>query len=124
MEIQRARLFWKGKFALFWGLASSREADLCPKTAKAPLTISGQEAFKRGSQGCIGGGRGAIHAETAQSTLTVFLKLLMQWSAQCPLHCFKYSKSSSPESVCSYSFGASSQGVVTYVMGTVWSSCS
>ena len=32
-----------------------------------------------------------LHAETAQSALTVILKLIMQWSDQCHLDCFKYS---------------------------------
>ena len=36
------------------------------------------------------GGRG-LHAETAQSALTVILKLVMWWSDQRHLDCFKYS---------------------------------
>ena len=35
-------------------------------------------------------GRG-LHSETAQSALKVILKLVMQWSDQCHLDCFKYS---------------------------------
>ena len=50
-----------------------------------PLTISGQESksFYRWREG--------LHAKTAQSALTVTLKLVMQWSNQCHLDCFKYS---------------------------------
>ena len=32
-----------------------------------------------------------LHAETAQSALTVTLKLVMRWSDQRPLDCFKHS---------------------------------
>ena len=38
----------------------------------------------------IGGGRGP-NVETAQSALTVILELVMRWSDQCHLDCFKYS---------------------------------
>ena len=38
----------------------------------------------------IDGGRG-LHAETAQSALTVILKLVMLWSDPRHLDCFKYS---------------------------------
>ena len=38
-------------------------------------------AFKGTFQGYISGQRG-LHAETAQSTLTVILKSIMQWSDQ------------------------------------------
>ena len=38
----------------------------------------------------IDGGRG-LHAETAQSALTVLLKLVMQWYDQRHIDCFKYS---------------------------------
>ena len=36
------------------------------------------------------GGRRGLHAETAQSALTVNLKFVMWWSVQCHLYCFKY----------------------------------
>ena len=38
----------------------------------------------------IGGGKG-LHAEIAQSALTVILKLAMWWTDQCHLDCLKYS---------------------------------
>ena len=75
--------WWKGKFALFWmpatGLGGGR-ADSCPK-ADSLTDNQGARAF-------IDGGRG-LRAETAQSALTVVLKLVMRWSDQRPLDCFK-----------------------------------
>ena len=44
----------------------------------------------QGTRAFIGGWRG-LHAETAQSALTVILKLIMWWSDQGHLDCFKYS---------------------------------
>ena len=46
----------------------------CPKADSPPLMISGQEF-----QGCIGRQMG-LHAETAQSALTVILKFVTRWS--------------------------------------------
>ena len=81
--------WWKGKFALLRRLAAKAggRGELLSKGRldSPPLTVSGQEF-----QGCIGGGRG-LHAETAQSALTVILKLVMRWSDQWHLDCFKYS---------------------------------
>ena len=47
-------------------------------------------AFKGEFQGCIVKGKG-LHSETAQSALTVILRLVMQWSDQHHLGYFKYS---------------------------------
>ena len=68
-----------------WG-----EVVSCPKAD--PLNPDNQWArtFKEEFQGYIGGGRG-LHVETARSTLTVILKLIMQWSDQHHLDCFNYS---------------------------------
>ena len=59
-------------------------------TSKGQLPTDSQwaGAFKGEVQGYTGGGRG-LHAETAQSALTVTLKLIMQWSDQHRLDCFK-----------------------------------
>ena len=53
--------------------------------------------------------REGVHAETAQSAVTVILKLVMQWSDQCHLDCFKYSYALVPGSVCSHFLEASSR---------------
>ena len=44
----------------------------------------------QGARAFIGEGRG-LDAETARSALTVILKLVMRWSDQCHLGCFRYS---------------------------------
>ena len=54
-----------------------------------PAADQGAKAFKGEFQGWIDGGRG-LHAETVESAPTVTLKLVMQWSDQCHLDCFKY----------------------------------
>ena len=71
-----------------------RTADSCPM-ASFPLTISGQELLKeslkkkkRESQGCR---QRELHTETAQLTLMVILKLIIQWSNQHYLDFLKYS---------------------------------
>lgn len=63
--------------------------DLYPKAA-SPLTISGQELLKGSFRGVYRRAEGA-NAETSWSTLTVTLKLVMQWSDQQMVDCFKYS---------------------------------
>ena len=61
-----------------------------PPKANSPLTINQwARPFKGEFQVCIGGGRG-LHAETAQSPLTVVLQLVMQWSDQRHLDCFLF----------------------------------
>ena len=80
--------WWKGKFALFWrpttgGVDGGWRVDSSPKAASPTPTAS------QGARAFIGGGRG-LHVETAQSALTVFLKLVMWWSDQCHLDCFKH----------------------------------
>ena len=63
--------WWKGKFALFWMLASRRgRADTCQKANSLPHPRqSGARAF-------IDRGRG-LHAEMVPSALTVILKLVI-----------------------------------------------
>ena len=60
--------------------------------SKGQLPTANQRAraFKGELQGCIGGGRG-LRVETAQSALTVILKLVLPWSDQLHLDCFKSS---------------------------------
>ena len=81
-----------------WGLGVGE------RTSKGQLPIVSQwaGAFKGGFQGCKGGGR-RLHAETAQSALTLILKLVMWWSDQHHLDCFKYSWSPVSGWVCSSS---------------------
>ena len=64
----------------------------------------------QGARAVIDKGRG-LHAETAQSALTVILKLAMQWYDQYHLGCFRYSLSSVPWSVYSHFLEASSQNI-------------
>ena len=73
-------------------------ADSCPTTS-FPLTISGQELLKESlkkkkkkkeSLKVVGRGR-ELHTETAQLTLMVILKLIIQWSNQHYLDFLKYS---------------------------------
>ena len=82
-----------------------RKQTLCPK-ANSLLTDQGEEILMRSFRG-ISGGRG-LHAETSQSACTIILKLVIQWSDQCHLDCFKYSQSSVPGLVCSHFLEASS----------------
>ena len=81
--------WWKGKFALFQMLTTERGRGVhsfpkpgipCPP---APPEQSLGKSFYRLSEG--------LHAETVKSTLTVTLKLVMQWSDPCHLDYFKYS---------------------------------
>ena len=55
-----------------------------------PTADQWARAFKREFQERIGRGRG-LRAETVESAPTVVLKLIMRWSGQCHLDCFKYS---------------------------------
>ena len=45
--------------------------------------------YNQWARAFIEGGRG-LHAEMAQSTLTVILQLVMWWPDQCHLDCFRY----------------------------------
>ena len=74
--------WWKGKFALFRRpMGRGGGKDCWPKADFPPTNDLWARVF-------IGGGRG-LHAETAQSTLSVILKLVTQWSDQHRLDCFK-----------------------------------
>ena len=53
-------------------------------------TISGQELVKGSFRGSVGRGR-KLHAKTAQSALTVILKLAMWSSEKHHLDCFEHS---------------------------------
>ena len=61
--------WWEGKFALFQMLAAGGEGR---RLSKGQLSATDN----RGPRACIGRGRG-LHAETAQSALTVILKLII-----------------------------------------------
>ena len=72
----KRQVWWKEKFALFWMLASrskgDRRVDSCPKansppSSPRPLTVA-RDLIHEG----IG-----LHAEVAQSALTVSLKSLV-----------------------------------------------
>ena len=61
--------WWEGKFALFQMLAAGGEGR---RLSKGQLSATDN----RGPRACIGRGRG-LHAETAQSALTVVLKSVL-----------------------------------------------
>ena len=58
-----------------WGQTSVQRSTV-------PYWQPGGKSFYRQREG--------LHAETAQSALTGILKLVMRWSDQCHLDCFKY----------------------------------
>ena len=72
--------WWKGKFVLFqcWQLGREEgRADFCPKSPSPrprPGWQPGGKCFYRWREG--------LHAERAQSALTVILKLVMWWFDQ------------------------------------------
>ena len=68
-----------------WQPGWAGHTDSCPK-----MDSLHPDTDNQGARAFIDGGRG-LRAETAQSALTVVLKLVMQWSDQCHLDCFKYS---------------------------------
>ena len=71
--------WWKGKFTLFWILATQRGsggwADICPK-ANSTHTHTHPATDNQWAGAFIGQGRG-LHAEKVQLTLTVILKLVI-----------------------------------------------
>ena len=77
---RKERLLYSGDWQ------TGEKADSCPK-AKSPPANQGARAFKGEFQGWLEW----VTCRTAQSALTIILKLVMQWSDQCHLDCFKYS---------------------------------
>ena len=73
-KLMKRQGWWKGKFALFWMLATGVGAgsvNSCPKAN--PFQLLGDNQWARAF---IDKGR-RLHAETAQSALTVILKLII-----------------------------------------------
>ena len=70
------------------------------------------------------GGEKWLHAETARSALTVILKLAMQWSDQCHLDCLSTVDLQFQGQFVPISLRPFLGNVASYVMATVWSSCS
>ena len=78
--------WWKGKFALFrrpatcgegvWGVEACPKVNFCPSQQAVGRSFIGKERW--------------LHAKSAQSAQTVILKLVMHWSDQHHLDCFKY----------------------------------
>ena len=62
-------------------------SDICPKASSPPWHT---HTNKQGIKNFIDRERG-LRAETAQSALTVILKLVMWWSDKCYLDCFIFS---------------------------------
>ena len=74
--------WWKEKFAYFLRLSKEELEEIsCSKASSPPPQSVGKSFFGRG--------RGWVHAERAQSALTVILKLVMRWSDQHHLDCLK-----------------------------------
>ena len=81
--------WWERKLALFWIPATGAGGgygggDVCLSRGQLSATYIQQvgKSFYRLREG--------LHAETAQSALTVILKLVIQWTDQRHLDCFKY----------------------------------
>ena len=87
LKPRKRQAWWKGKSALFHGLAT-----WCGSWAEGGRLSEGRlpPTDKQGARAFIDGGRG-LHMERAESALTVILKLVLQWSDQHHLDCFKYS---------------------------------
>ena len=90
-QYSRGKLGGKESLLYFGGRQPGERADSCPK-GRLPTDSQWARAFKGEFQGYIAGGSG-LHTETAQSALTVILKLLMRWSDPCRLDSFEYSYS-------------------------------
>lgn len=76
-----------GKESLLYsgGQQPEEKVDLCPK--RIPNYSSEERVFK-GHFEEVYGQRERLHADTAQSALTVNLKLVTWWSDQCHFDCF------------------------------------
>ena len=112
--IKEARLV-KGKFALFWMLATGEcGTDVCPKT-DCPRLLHNQWA-----RVFIAGGKG-LHAGIAQSALTVILKWVISGLTSIILILLG-TIPSVPGLVCFHVPVASSQNCDTLRMARVWSS--
>ena len=69
----RGKVGGKEKSLCFRGQQAGERVDSCPK-ADSSLTIVGKSFLKASFRGCTGRGWG-LHAETAESVLTMILKL-------------------------------------------------
>ena len=121
--------WWKGKFALFQTLATEGvggwRADTCPK-ANPPPSPPRPPATSRNNQGArafIDGGRG-LHAETAQSALTVILKLIIGGLTSVILIVLGTANLQFHVRFVPISLSPILGIVGAYVIATVWSSCS
>ena len=77
---QEARLVERKVCFFSGGRQPGERANSCPK-ANSPPADQRARALKGVFQGCTGGGKG-LRVETAQSTLTVVLKLVLHWFDQ------------------------------------------
>ena len=92
--------WWKGNFALFQRQAKGVGGGQNPVQRPTPapsMTISERELLQAERGG---------YMKKKKSALTVILKLVLQWSHQHYLDCFKYSQSSVPGSICFHFFRA------------------
>ena len=108
--------WWKGKFALFWMLVTGGEgrADTCPK-ANSPTTDN------QGARAFIDGGRW-LHVKTAQSALTVILKLVIGGLTSIILIVLRRVSLQFQGQFVPIPLRPVLGTVVAYVMATVWSS--
>ena len=130
-QCSRSKGRWKKKGALFRKLATWGGGELVSPKPSPSGQIRVQEPLKESFKDVQAGAL----CRAAQSALTIILKLVMWWSGQRHLDCFKHSKSSTPGSVCCHFLEASpwncashrfstAQDGAAYIMTTVWSSCS
>ena len=79
----------KERLSYLGGQQSWEEGGLMSQRTNSQLPIKGHEILKGSFRGCKW--REWATCRTAQSTLTINLNLVMWWSDQCHLDCFKYS---------------------------------
>ena len=84
--------------------SSPREkVDSCSQRTSSPLLIRGWELLEGNIRGAQWNLQGYVYTP-AHSGLTVFLKLVMQWSDRHHLNCFQYTYSSVPRFQCLFPF--------------------
>ena len=110
--------WWKGQFALFW-----RPAGQLGGAGRTPVQRPTPPTDNQCARAFIGQGRG-LHAETAQSALTVILTLVIGGLIRVILIVLGTVNLQFQGRFVSISLRPALRIVAAYVMVTVWSSCS
>ena len=87
---QRGQVGGKESLLYFGFQQLGQGEDIGVGVYACPVVNSQPHTYNQWARAFIGRGRW-LYAETAQSALTVILKLVMWWSDQCHLDCFRYS---------------------------------